>query len=98
MRWRKVTPILLLFALAAFLASVNTWYTAAPHSTIPLALDTNVLGKEIRREKHEGRDDVYLLQLEGLGTMQVDRDVHDHAQVGETLQKGPAVPTASVWG
>ena len=86
MPWRKVIPILLLFALAALLAGVNTWYTAA-RSTIPLALDTKVLGKEVRREKHEGKDDVYLLQLEGLGAMQVDREVYDHAQVGETLQK-----------
>jgi len=86
MPWRKVTPILLLFALAALLAGFNTWYTAV-RSTIPLALDTKVLGKEVRREKHEGRDDVYLLRLEGLGTMQVDRDVYDHAQVGQTLRK-----------
>lgn len=86
MPWRKLVTILLLFALAAILAGGNIWFTAA-RSTIPLALDTRVLGKEVRREKHEGKDDVYMLQLDGLGAMQVDREVFDHVEVGQTLQK-----------
>lgn len=86
MPWRKVIPILLLFALAALLAGVNTWFTAA-RSTIPLVLDTKVLSKEVRREKHEGKDDVCLLELKGLGQMQVDRQIYESVAVGETLQK-----------
>jgi hypothetical protein len=76
----------LLFALAAVLAGANTWFTAA-RSTIPLALDTKVLSKEVRREKHERKDDVCLLELEGLGQIQVDQEVYDAIAVGETLQK-----------
>src|SRR4051812_48376435 len=86
MPWRKVIPIMLLFALAAVLAGVNTWFTAA-RSTIPLALDTKVLSKEIRREKHEGKDDVCLLELEGFGQIQVDRETYDAVAVGEILRK-----------
>ena len=86
MLWRKVVPILLLFALATLLASVNTWFTAA-RSTIPLSLDTKVLSKEVRREKHEGKDDVCLLELEGLGQIQVDREIYEAVAVGETLHK-----------
>jgi hypothetical protein len=86
MPWRKVILIILLFALAALLAGANTWFTAA-RSTIPLALDTKVLSKEIRREKHEGKDDVCLLELEGLGQIQVDREIYDSVAVGETLEK-----------
>ena len=86
MRWRKLVTILLLFAIAAILVGGNIWFSAA-RSTIPLALDTRIVGKEVRREKHEGKDDVYLLHLAGLGAMQVDREVYDRAQVGETLQK-----------
>ncbi len=86
MPWRKVIPTLLLFALATLLAGVNTWFTAA-RSTIPLALDTKVLGKEVRREKHKGKDDVYLLTLAGLGQVQVDQEIYDAVTVGETVQK-----------
>ncbi len=86
MPWRKVIPIVLLFALAVLLAGLNTWFTAA-RSTIPLVLDSKVLSKEVRREKHEGKDDVCLLDLEGLGQMQVDREIYENVAVGETLQK-----------
>lgn len=86
MPWRKIIPIVLLFALAAVLAGANTWFTAA-RSTIPLALDTEVLSKEIRREKHEGKDDVCLFELAGLGQIQVDREIYEAVAVGETLQK-----------
>jgi hypothetical protein len=83
---RKVIAILLLFALAVLLAGANTWFTAA-RSTIPLALDTKVLGKEVRCEKHEGKDDVCLLELAALGQIQVDHEVYDAVNVGETLSK-----------
>jgi hypothetical protein len=86
MPWRKVIPSLLLFALAAALAGGNLWFTAA-RSTIPLSLDTKILGHEVRREKHPGRDDVYLLVLAGLGQMQVDREIYDAVAIGETLHK-----------
>jgi hypothetical protein len=86
MRWPKITAVLLLFALAAVFAVANIWYTAV-RSTIPLALDTIVLSKEVRREKHEGKDDVFLLELEGLGLIQVDREIYESTSVGETLRK-----------
>ncbi|MBC7852698.1 MAG: hypothetical protein IAF94_04605 [Pirellulaceae bacterium] len=86
MPWRRVIPIVLLFALAAVLAGANTWFTAA-RGTIPLTLDTKVMGKEVRREKHEGKDDVCLLLLEGLGQIQVGREIFESVAVGETLQK-----------
>ncbi len=86
MPWRRVIPIVLLFTLAAVLAGVNTWFTAA-RSTIPLTLDTKVLSKEVRREKHEGKDDVCLLTLASLGQVQVDREIYDVVAVGEHLKK-----------
>jgi len=86
MPWRKVILTVLLFALAAVLAAANTWFTAA-RSTIPLALDTKILSKEIRHEKHEGKDDVCLLELEGLGQIQVDREIYESVGVGELLKK-----------
>lgn len=83
---RKVIPILLLFALAALLAGANIWFTAA-RSTIPLDLDTKILGKEVRLEKHEGQDDVCLLDLENIGWVQVDREIYDAVAIGETFHK-----------
>ena len=91
MLWPKAISILLLFALAALLAGVNTWHTAA-RSTIPLALDAEVLGKEVRSEKHPGKDDVHLLWLAGRGALHVDREVYDHVKVGETLRKDRQSP------
>ena len=82
---RKVIPTLVIFALGVLLAGANTWFTAA-RSTIPLALDTKVLSKEVRLEKHEGHDDVCLLELESIGWIQVDRAIYDAVAVGETLQ------------
>jgi hypothetical protein len=86
MRWHKAISIFLLLSLAALLAAANVWYTAA-RSTIPLALDTTVLSKEVRREKHAGKDDVFLLELEGLGQIQVDREIYESIAIGETLKK-----------
>lgn len=86
MRWRKTISVLLLFSLALLLAAANLWYTAA-RSTIPLTLDTTVLSKEVRHEKHEGKDDVFLLELEGLGQIQVDREIYENTAIGETLKK-----------
>ena len=86
MRWHKTISIFLLFSLAALLATANIWFTAA-RSTIPLALDTTVLSKEVRREKHEGKDDVFLLELEGLGQIQVDREIYETISIDETLKK-----------
>lgn len=86
MPWRKVIPSLLLFALATLLAGLNAWHTAT-RSTVPLALDAKILSKEVRREKHEGKDDVCLLQLTGVGQIQVDREIYDAVAAGETLKK-----------
>lgn len=86
MPWRKVIPIPLLGTLALVLAGANTWFTAA-RSTIPLALDTKILGKEVRGEKHPGKDEVYLLDLQGLGQIQVDQEIYDRVEVGERLKK-----------
>jgi len=86
MPFRKAAAVISLFALAALLAGANTWFTAV-RSTIPLRLDTKVLGKEVRREKHEGKDDVCLLELEGIGQIQVDREIYEAVAIGETLSK-----------
>ena len=86
MRWHRVLLTLLQFTLAAGFSGANVWFTAA-RSTIPLALDTTILSKEVRREKHAGQDDVLLLELEGVGQIQVDREIYESVTIGETLKK-----------
>lgn len=78
------TAALLLLVAAAFCAG-NLWF-AAVRSTIPLDLDGVVRSKELRREKHPGVDDVYLLELDR-GWIVVDRSVFDSVQPGDLLRK-----------
>ena len=80
-----LTITLLLLAAAAFCGG-NLWFAAA-RSTIPLALEGVVRNKELRREKHPGVDDVYLLHLDRSGAIPVDRSVFDHVQPGDLLRK-----------
>jgi len=75
-----------LFLLAVVLAVVNVWFAAA-RSTIPLRLDGKVSAKRQLREKHPGKDDVYLLDLNQQGRLQVDRHVFDEVKEGERIQK-----------
>lgn len=86
MPWPKLLSSGSLVLLACLLAAANIWFAAA-RSTIPLRLSDKILGKEIRREKHQGRDDVHLLHLERRGQVQVDREIFESVQVGQTLQK-----------
>ena len=75
-----------LFSLGLLLACGNVWFAAA-RSTIPLGLDASVINKEIRREKHPGKDDVYLLRLSPGRAIQVDESLFNSIEVGDRLQK-----------
>jgi hypothetical protein len=71
MRLPNRIAIGLLLSLGCLFASGNIWF-AAVRSTIPRTLHSLVVHKEIRREKHPGRDDVYLVELEHGQRIQVD--------------------------
>jgi hypothetical protein len=60
---------------------------AARRSTIPLQLHSRVVRQEVRKEKHPGRDDVFLLFLEAGQLLQVDRSVYERISPGETIEK-----------
>ena len=85
MRSPKILSALMLLAMGVVLAAANVWFTAA-RSTIPLALDGVVTTMELRREKHPGRDDVFLLKLHSR-TVQVDEAVYRTVSMGERLHK-----------
>jgi hypothetical protein len=72
--------------LALGITTGNVWIAAA-RSTIPVQLEEEIANKEMRREKHPGRDDVYLLRLESGKTLQVDGAVFDAVNVGESISK-----------
>jgi hypothetical protein len=84
--WRKLGIQVFLLVLAITLAAGNLW-VAASRSTIPMRLEDIVDDKEIRREKHPGRDDVYLLCFQSGQTLQVDEAVFDSVNIGESLHK-----------
>jgi|RhiMethySRZTD1v2_1073278.scaffolds.fasta_scaffold1912558_2 hypothetical protein len=88
MRWHELLCLFVLMLIAMGLAAGNLWFAVA-RSTIPLALDTTVQEKEIRPEKHPGKDDVYLLWLGGARQIQVDRNVYDQVRIGDPLLKQP---------
>jgi hypothetical protein len=75
-----------LFLLGVTLAVANVWFAAA-RSTIPLRLDGKVAAKRQLREKHTGKDDVYLLELNQRGRVQVDKLVFDAVNEGERIRK-----------
>lgn len=76
---------LVLMALA--LAGGNLWFAAA-RSTIPLRLDTTVVRKSVRYEKHSPLDDVCLLHTRSQGVLHVDGAVYDAVDEGDALRKG----------
>jgi hypothetical protein len=76
----------LLLVIGLGLAIANVWFTAA-RSTIPLDLNGMVTSMELRREKHPGRDDVFLLKLHSSPEFQVDEVVYRAIDIGERLRK-----------
>ena len=86
MRLHRFSAMATLFLLGGVLAVANIWFAAA-RSTIPLRLDGEVIGMRQLREKHSGKDDVYLLELHQQGVIQVDKDVFEAVSEGAGIQK-----------
>lgn len=87
MRFFDRLAVVVLIALGLGLALANLWVTAA-RSTIPLTLQTRLLNREIRREKHPGQDDVHLWMLDDRRTLHVDAAVYSAVpHVGARLEK-----------
>ena len=82
----RVLTLVGLFVMALALAGGNLWFAAA-RSTIPLALDTTVLRKETRHEKHPPKDDVCFLYTNSEGVLHVDQPVYDAVNEGDRLRK-----------
>ena len=83
--WLKLVNLAALL-LGVVIVIANLWVVAA-RSTIPLALDAQVLSHETRREKHSGHDDVYLLHLAPGGQLQVDAHVFDGVMSRQRIRK-----------
>jgi hypothetical protein len=75
-----------LIAIATLLAAGNIWCAAA-RSLIPLALNDRVDRIELRREKHPGKDDVYLIALHGGSVLQIDQPVAEAMAIGSSVKK-----------
>lgn len=86
MRLHRLAGMATLFLLGGVLAAANIWLAAA-RSTIPLQLDDEVIGLRRLREKHSGKDDVYLLDLRQQGVVQVDEHVFKAVNEGARIQK-----------
>jgi hypothetical protein len=78
--------IILLLLLLVSLAGGNLWFTAA-RSTIPLSLNATVLDMELKREKHDGVDDVHLLRLNDQRTIVVDERVFEAIETQRHISK-----------
>lgn len=76
----------LLVVIGITLSALNLWF-AACRSTIPLAINSTVRGKEVRGEKHPGKDDVYLLELADGRSIQVDKDVYEVVEEQSQMRK-----------
>lgn len=75
----------LVAALIVAFAVAGTWALVA-RSTIPVALDAEVTSVEMRREKHAGVDDVWLVGFDGR-THHIDAAVAREVDVGDRAVK-----------
>jgi hypothetical protein len=82
----RLLNTVLLITAAVVLAAGNIWYAAA-RSTIPLSLHDQVVDIEMRREKHPGKDDVYLLQLRSGRVLQIDPTIARVITPGSQISK-----------
>ena len=82
---RSITRVALV-ALAACLCAANVWFVSA-RSLIPSQLHDVVTGREIRREKHPGVDDVFLLHLQSGRCLVVDERVFQQVNQGDAIRK-----------
>jgi hypothetical protein len=77
---------IVLLSMAIGLAAVNLW-NAAVRSTIPLALHGKITEIELRREKHPGKDDVFVLRVDSGITIHIDAQLAQELEVGQRLDK-----------
>lgn len=82
----KISVSAALLLLGGLLAAGNLWF-AAQRSTIPMRLLDRIKQKEIRREKHPGKDDVLLLHMESGSVLHVDRPVFEALREGDEIAK-----------
>ncbi len=78
-----IAALVLLGMCLAAGAAVET----ARRSTIPLALDGQLVRREMRPEKHPGLDDVCLLHLADGRVLHVDAPVYFAVREGQHLRK-----------
>jgi allantoicase len=76
------------------LAVANLWVTFA-RSLIPHEIHGMAVGLEVRREKHPGVDDVFILHLDE-GDFVVDREVAGLVHRGELIDKNAWSPDITV--
>lgn len=74
-----------------FLLALGNVFVTAQRSLIPLAIDAEVVDLEMRREKHPGKDDVYLLTFSNSkstpSTLQIDQEIAHELKVGNRIKK-----------
>jgi hypothetical protein len=86
MRSRK-GPAGVLLAAGLLLAALNVGATVH-RSLIPVAVDGVITRVEVRREKHPGLDDVWLLHTAGR-SLHTDAAIAEQLQVGQRISKRP---------
>lgn len=86
MRSRRSTILTVLLILGFALAVFNMW-CAAKRSLIPISVRGRVASKEIKFEKHPGRDDVCLLHLTSGEVLHIDSRVFEEIAEQGVIQK-----------
>jgi len=105
-----VWTLLLLLSIGVLLAAGNVW-VALVRSTIPIPIEGRITLKELRQEKHPGRDDVCYLHLDSGEALHVDAPLFEAVEEGQALQKAawspvllhdgsefPLRPSRDFWG
>jgi hypothetical protein len=86
MHSRKPFWIVACLLIGMTLCAENLWGTGS-RSLIPCSLNSVLVAKEMRHEKHQGVDDVYLLTLESGAVLEVDQTIFDAVLPSQRLAK-----------
>lgn len=83
-----------------FLLALGNVIVTAQRSLIPLAIDAKIVALEMRREKHPGKDDVYLVTFANPhstpSTLQIDQDIARELKVGNRIKKAAWQDTLNI--
>lgn len=84
----RLVPALVLLLSGMLFAALAAWALVV-RSTVPSSVDGTVTAVEVRREKHPGVDDVWMVTVDDEAPRHLDRSVATLVSEGDRVRKDP---------